>query len=76
MSTLKNNCTLAKIGEEYVIGYGGETFSVGTDQMKAHLLVIRINDAHKPNIRQDEEGLKICWNNHPKGVTCEYERVV
>lgn len=36
-------------------------------------LVNDLNNTHRPNLLNTDNGLMVCWNNHDKGEKCDYE---
>jgi len=51
----------------------GERYTAGTNKQKVIDLVNRLNNAHRPNVKQGNENeIYVCWNEHEKGQDCEY----
>ena len=57
---------------EFHIEVCGKSYKAGNDERKALNLMWRIAEAKRVNIRECDDGLYICWNNHKKGEKCEY----
>jgi hypothetical protein len=55
----------------------GKTYTAGYDKQKAVDLINRLNEAHRPSVRQGEmHEVFVCWNDHDKGEKCDYVKEI
>lgn len=48
---------------------------MGRDKPRVATLIQRLNAAHRPNVERTGDGMAVCWNDHDKGRSCEYEYI-
>lgn len=53
-----------------------KAYNAGYSLVEATHLCDRLNKAYRPNIKSQEDGLYVCWNNHEKYEACDYELVI
>lgn len=54
----------------------GKAYFAGRDPEAAALVAEDFNKGHRINLEQREEGLFVCWNDHPKDAGCEWQCAV
>ena len=52
------------------------TYPIGYDKDLAQRIIALLNEAHRPNLDVEDHTLKVCWNQHDKGMPCEYVTLV
>lgn len=52
-------------------------FTAGLDKEKVVDLILRLNEAHRPNVVQGEPNeIFVCWNTHEKWDKCDFVREI